>query len=29
VLPYDALFLIRTAIDTKPPAGVNDLRPGP
>ena len=29
VAPFDALFLIRTELDTKPPAGVNDLRPGP
>lgn len=29
VLPYDALFLIRTELDTTPPAGVQDLQPGP
>ncbi|MEQ1834633.1 MAG: putative glycoside hydrolase [Candidatus Eisenbacteria bacterium] len=29
VPPFDALFLLRTEIDTTPPAGVRDLRPGP
>ena len=29
VQPHDALFLIRTQLDTTPPAGVKDLRPGP
>ena len=29
VAPYDALFLLRTELDTTPPAGVRDLRPGP